>query len=163
MLNKKITKRVAVIVTAVALASVPLFARGWRGWGGRGWYQPLPSASLLTTEQTAVVGDWVYYDSTYFVRIDFYRHGGMEITLREGNQTETRWVGSWTAAANQITLNVVNKEVKDYASATQLRTTERLTETWTINYTVADNGALVLTSSNLPSQVASNTTYQRGW
>lgn len=162
MMNRKTLKKAAVALMAFSLASFsvfPIFAHGEKRQRNR---EPF-SRPLMTQEQMQIAGDWTYFDNNYLVKIDFDRDGDMEIKLREGNLSETEWEGFWTATANQITFNVVKKEVKDYTNASRRKTTERLFENWTINYSFDSNGALLLSCENLPSQVASGTAYQRSW
>lgn len=158
MMNKKTVKISIIVLLALSLTAIPLFAKDWHKNN-----HPHFTNSILTQEQMQIAGDWTYFDNNYFVKIDFDRDGDLEIKLREGNKTETEWEGFWTASANQITFNVVKKEVKDYTTTMQRKTTERLAETWTINYSFDSSGALLLTCSNLPNQVASGTAYQRSW
>lgn len=162
MMNRKTFKKAAVTLMALAFASfavLPIFAHGEK--------RPKPREhfprQLMTQEQMQIAGEWTYFDNNYFVKIDFDRDGDMEIKLREGNLNETEWEGFWTATVNQITFNVVKKEVKDYTNASRRKTTERLFENWTINYSFDSNGALLLSCENLPGQVASGTAYQRSW
>lgn len=158
IMSKMSMRKAAIGLLAFALASAPVFAHcgGWHDahFGGR--YLVNSSA----WGQMGLIGDWIYYDSNYIVEIDFDRDGDMEIKMRNRNQTETEWEGFWTATSEQISFNIVKKEVKNLSSPVHRKTTERLSETWTISYSLSADGKLTLSCANLPD-IMSSTVYQR--
>lgn len=157
-MSKTSIRKAAIGLLAFALASAPVLAHC-----GGGHYAHFASSYLANASawgQMSLVGDWIYYDSSCIVEIDFDRDGDMEIKMRDRNQTETEWEGFWTATAEQISFNVVKKEVKDLSSPIRRKTTERLSETWTISYSLSADGKLTLSCANLPD-IMSSTVYQR--
>lgn len=157
-MKKMSIRKAAIGLLAFALASAPIFAHC--GYGHYEHSMGFYPARATVQGQMSLAGDWIYYDSDYLVEIDFDRDGDMEIKMRDRNQTETEWEGFWTATDTQISFNVVKKEVKNYSGSTRQKTTERLSETWTISYSLSADGKLTLSCENLPD-IMSNTVYQR--
>lgn len=152
-------RKAAAGLAALAFVCLPALAQ--RGKHHRDYLDSYHQANSPARGMTALEGDWIYYDNNYLVEIDFDHDGDMEIKVRDSSQTETEWEGYWSATASQITFSVVKKEVKNYSNTARRKSTERVSETWTIDYSLSADGKLTLTCDSLPAEIASNTVYQR--
>lgn len=124
--------------------------------------QPRRNIQSQSANSFAVVGDWVFNNANYFVKIEIDYDGDMEVKLVEQNRLETEWEGYWTASDKQIFFNAYKKETKDYSRSYFNESKTRVTERWVFDYSLTDQG-LTLTCSNLPSEVAKDSLYFRTW
>lgn len=124
--------------------------------------QPRRNIQSQSGNSFAVVGDWLFNDANYYVKIEIDYDGDMEVKLVEQNRIETEWEGYWTASDKQIFFNAYKKETKDYSRSYFNESKTRVTERWVFDYSISDQG-LTLTCSNLPEAVAKNSLYYRHW
>ncbi len=129
---------------------------------GTAFAKPKRNIQAQAGNSFAIVGDWVFNNANYFVKIEIDYDGDMEVKLIEQNQLETEWEGYWTASENQIFFNAYKKETKDYSRSFFDETKTRVNERWVFDYSLTDQG-LTLTCSNLPDAVAKNSLYTRTW
>lgn len=124
--------------------------------------QPNRNIQAQAGNSFAVVGDWLYSDTNYFVKIDVDYDGDMEVKLMEQNHIETEWEGYWTATDKQLFFNAYKKETKDYSHSFFNESKTRINERWVFDYTLTDQGIL-FTCANLPGTAAKNSLYSRRW
>lgn len=124
--------------------------------------QPKRNFPAQAGNSFSVVGDWVFTDSNYFVKIEIDYDGDMEVKMMEQNRIETEWEGYWSASDSQIFFNAYKKETKDYTRTMWNESKVRVNERWVFDYKMTDQG-LVLTCPNLPGTAAKESLYSRRW
>ena len=101
------------------------------------------AVTSLTSKIT--VGTWEFVNGKYATTLVCEKDGAMSITQTTGSG-KIIYSGTYTASANKITFSVIKKEKKILF----VTLTDKLEETWEIDYALPFSNQLKITSSKIP-------------